>query len=146
EVRRFTAIGNETLLDAFGRMNKSLLIKMSQKRIALYRVSADGKDRQVLPVYWKAITPTAMALPNYQLQPGDRLRIWNPVPQKAEGASGTDAAKVAGSDAVQELEAITKALRAARSAEELQRVVENLDVLTQKLRERLKKLGGTSRR
>jgi protein involved in polysaccharide export with SLBB domain len=144
-VYRFPATRSDTVLDAVVRA-KVALHKLSQKRIAVHRVSGYGKPGQVLPVDWKAITHDGNTATNYQLQPGDRLRIRNRVAKKPLGASRTEAAKVGHADAVQELEALTKALRAARSPEELQRVVEDLDGLTRSLRERLKKPGGAGGR
>jgi protein involved in polysaccharide export with SLBB domain len=125
QVSRFPVTGNETVLDAIG-MAKVPLIGLGQKHVCVQRKS--DPSSQVLPVDLEAITQGGNPATNYVLWPGDRVFI-----------------KSASSDPVRELEAILEVLREARSQGEQGRVVEDLDVLTKKLREQLKKPEGASR-
>jgi protein involved in polysaccharide export with SLBB domain len=136
-VYRFPATGRECVLDAIVEA-KATLIGLGKKRIYILRLSDSGKGSQVLPVDWGAITQGGDAATNYVLRPGDRVYIQASPPKKAASARPTDAVKASGTE-VQELEAILKALREARSQEEQRRVVEELEGLTKKLREQLNK-------
>jgi RNA polymerase sigma factor (sigma-70 family) len=145
QVYRFPATGNETVLDAITRVNSALLIGLGHKRVSVQRLADDGKRSQELPVDWEAITQRGMTATNYQLQPGDRVQI------KTTAASGTkrspraNGTNVSDHDPARELEAILKALREAGTREELWSVVEDLDVLSKKLREHLEKPEGAHR-
>jgi protein involved in polysaccharide export with SLBB domain len=75
QVVRFPATGNETVLDALRQVHT--LVGIGRKRISVERKSADEKDDQVLPVDWQAITQDGIATTNYQLLPGDRVRVRN---------------------------------------------------------------------
>jgi protein involved in polysaccharide export with SLBB domain len=134
QVYRFPATGNEAVLDV---IPKVMLIGICRKRICIRRISDDHKRVQVLSVDWEAITKDGNATTNYQLRPGDRVHIESDAPKKTEGARRTVADKLAGPGPVQELEAVLKAFREARSPEEQRRAVENLEVLTKKLRKQL---------
>jgi RNA polymerase sigma factor (sigma-70 family) len=143
QVYRFPATGSETVLDAVVGA-KVTLIGLVRKRIYIRRLSDDGSASQVLPVDWNAITRGGSTATNYQLRPGDRVFIENPV--EVERQTGfIRVLRSAGSDPVQELEALLKALREARSLEERRRVVEDLELLTKKLREQLKPAEGAAR-
>jgi polysaccharide export outer membrane protein len=135
-VYRFPATGNETVVDAIA---KTQLVWLGQKDVWIARMSNDGKRSRVLPVDLNAITQHGKTETNYQLLPGDRLFIKNPAPKKAEASPREDAFRGANSDPVRRLEAVVKALREARSEEERQRVVEDLEALTRTLREQLNK-------
>jgi polysaccharide export outer membrane protein len=137
-VYRFPLTGGRTVLDAIVEA-KVALIGIGKKRIFVQRMSDDGKSSQVLPVDWEAITQRGSTVTNYELRPGDRVQVESPVPKKAAAGEGT------GSDPVREIEAVVKVLREAHSREEQRRAVEDLDVLTKKLRERLKEVGSGSR-
>ncbi len=146
-VYRFPATGNETVVDAIA---KTQLVWLGQKDVWIARMSNDGKRSRVLPVDLNAITQQGRTETNYQLLPGDRLFIKNPAPKKAEASprelaimrrDTVDGRILMGADAdpVRGLEAVVKALREARSPEERQRVVEDLEALTKMLREQLNK-------
>jgi protein involved in polysaccharide export with SLBB domain len=69
------ATGNETVLDAIGRV-QGLPSVASLKKIWVARPSPAGHPcSQVLPVDWKAITQAGRTETNYQLLPGDRIYI-----------------------------------------------------------------------
>jgi protein involved in polysaccharide export with SLBB domain len=137
QVYRFPAAGNETVLDAIAAANVSL-VGLGQKRVYVLRLS-NGKGSHALDVDVNAITQDGNTATNYILRPGDRVYVKSlKPPKKAEGARRTDAVPAGGSDPVRELEAVLRDLREARSEAEQRRVVEELDVLTQRLRERLK--------
>jgi RNA polymerase sigma factor (sigma-70 family) len=137
-VYRFPATGNECVLDAIVEA-KAPLIGLGQKRVYILRLSDGGKSSQALSVDWVGITQGGNPATNYVLHPGDRVYIKTSPPKKAASARRTDAVKAAGTDPVQELEGLLKALREARSREEQRRVVEELEGLTKKLREQLNK-------
>jgi protein involved in polysaccharide export with SLBB domain len=144
QVYRLPATGNETVLDAVTQVN-GLPAEALKKHTWVARPAQGGSPEQVLPVDWKALTQDGNTTTNYVLLPGDRVYIKSRGPKKAEGARGADAVGAAGSDPVRELEAVLKALRAARSREEQRRAVEDLDALTKALRERLKDPEGAGR-
>jgi RNA polymerase sigma factor (sigma-70 family) len=135
QVYRFPATGSETVLDAIGQANVSL-VGLGQKQIWVERVSEDGKGSRVMDVDWREITQAGNTATNYVLRPGDRVRIKSVAP-KTEGSRQTDTMKRANGDPVRELEALVEAFRQARSHEERQRAVERLEVLTKKLRRQL---------
>jgi protein involved in polysaccharide export with SLBB domain len=143
QVYRFPATGREAVVNAIAEA-KAPLIGLGRKRVYILRLSDDGKSSQVLPVDWVGITQGGNPATNYTMQPGDRLYDKTSPPKKAASARRTDAVKKAGTDPVQELEAVLKALREARSKEEQQRIVEKLEGLTKKLRKQLSTPGDTS--
>jgi protein involved in polysaccharide export with SLBB domain len=137
QVYRSPATGNETVLDAIAAANVSL-VGLGQKRVYVLRLSDNGKGSHALDVDVNGITQDGNTT-NYVLRPGDRLYVKSlKPPKKAEGARRTDAVPADGSDPVRELEAVLRDLREARSEAEQRRVVEELDVLTHRLREQLK--------
>jgi RNA polymerase sigma factor (sigma-70 family) len=144
QVYRFPLSGDETVLDAVAGV-KGALIGLHQKSISIARLSGKGEVPRVFPVDWAAIIRRGETATNYQLWPGDRVYIKGPAPQKPEGSRRTDAVPATDEDAVRELEAVLKALREARSREEQRRVVEDLDVLAKRWRERLNRPGGAGR-
>jgi RNA polymerase sigma factor (sigma-70 family) len=75
QVFRFPATGNETVLDALSQVHT--LVGIGRRRISVERKTADGKGSQVLPVDWQAITRDGITTTNYQLLPGDRVRVRN---------------------------------------------------------------------
>jgi polysaccharide export outer membrane protein len=67
--------GNETVLDAIGKIN-GLPAVASKKRVSLARAcQADAFHPEVLPVDWCAIASRADPTTNYQLAPGDRVYV-----------------------------------------------------------------------
>jgi RNA polymerase sigma factor (sigma-70 family) len=138
-VCRFPATGNETVLDAIAQIHKQGTFVEGQKQLSLCRMAADGRNSQVLPVDWKGIMQWGDTTTNYQLQPGDRLTITNPAPEKAKEARPSVPGKGAKADPVRDLETIVKSVREARSPEERQRVLDELDAVTKSLREQWNK-------
>lgn len=75
QVYRFPITGNETVLDAIGRIG-GLPVVSSKKHIWVARPSpANHCCDQVLPVDWNALTQGGSTGTNYQLFPGDRIYV-----------------------------------------------------------------------
>jgi polysaccharide export outer membrane protein len=75
QVYTFPSMGNETVLDAIGKIN-GLPPVASKKRIWVARPSPACHDcDQILPVDWKAITQGGSTGTNYQIFPGDRIYV-----------------------------------------------------------------------
>jgi polysaccharide export outer membrane protein len=144
QVYRFPATGDETVLDAVPRVN-GLPSEALKKHVWVARPAPAGGPGLILPVDWKALTRDGSAATNYHLLPGDRVYIKSRGPQPAEGARRRDAVPGGGSDPVRELEAVLEALREARSPGEQRQVVEDLERLAKRLRERLNKAEGSGR-
>jgi polysaccharide biosynthesis/export protein len=74
EIQRFPVTGNETVLDAIGRLTGSS--RLSSKTMWLARPApGDCDHEQILPVDWEAISAGGQTKTNYQILPGDRLYI-----------------------------------------------------------------------
>ena len=74
-VYTFPSMGNETVLDAIGKINGSPPVS-SKKRIWVARPApACSECDQILPVNWRAITQGGSTLTNYQIFPGDRIYV-----------------------------------------------------------------------
>ena len=75
QVIALPATGNETVLDAIGRV-QGLPQVASLKKIWVARPSPVGSPcSTILPVDWQAITQAGRTETNYQLLPGDRIYI-----------------------------------------------------------------------
>jgi polysaccharide export outer membrane protein len=75
QVYIFPITGNETVLDAIGRI-AGLPAAASRGRIWVARPASCGADRfQILPVDWCAIVRGGATRTNYQLFPGDRVYV-----------------------------------------------------------------------
>jgi polysaccharide biosynthesis/export protein len=75
QVYPFPITGNETVLDAIGKIN-GLPPVSSKKRIWVARRShCHAGGRQILPVDWIAITQKGCVDANYQIMPGDRVYV-----------------------------------------------------------------------
>ena len=75
QVYTFPSMGNETVLDAIGKIN-GLPPVASKKRIWVARPSpACNECDQILPVDWRAITQGGSTRTNYQIFPGDRVYV-----------------------------------------------------------------------
>jgi polysaccharide export outer membrane protein len=139
------AAGGDTVLDAVTRVN-GLPAEALRKHVWVARRAAAGGPEQVLPVDWRALTQGGSTATNYQLLPGDRVFVRSRGPTQAEDRRRRDAVAEDGADLGPELEAaVLKALRAARSPEEQRRVLEGLEALTKRLRERLDEAEGSGR-
>ncbi len=67
--------GNETVLDAIGKLN-GLLTVSDKRRIWVSRPAPAGSEvDQVLPVDWVSITTRGRTETNFQLLPGDRIYV-----------------------------------------------------------------------
>ncbi len=73
-VTRFPITGNETVLDALGRMGGVSRVSSRTMWVARPAPDAFGAE-QILPVDWAAIARGGSTETNYQLLPGDRLFI-----------------------------------------------------------------------
>ncbi|MCA9101296.1 MAG: polysaccharide biosynthesis/export family protein, partial [Planctomycetales bacterium] len=73
-VYRFSATGNETVLDAVAQVNGLVNDQVERIWVAQPAPDESGGDRE-LPVDWNAITSGGSTETNYQLLPGDRLFI-----------------------------------------------------------------------
>jgi protein involved in polysaccharide export with SLBB domain len=137
QVYRLAATGSDTVLDAVPRVN-GLAAEALRKHVWVARRAAAGGPEQILPVDWWALTQGGSTATNYQLLPGDRVFVRSRGPTQAKDRRRRDAVPEDGSDPGPELEAaVLKALRAARSPEERRRILEGLEALTKRLRERL---------
>jgi protein involved in polysaccharide export with SLBB domain len=83
QVYRLPARGGDTVLDVLAAARVTL-VGIGRKRVYVARPSA-GRDNQVLPVDWKAITGEGDTTTNYSLKPGDRVYIQAPALPKAGG-------------------------------------------------------------
>jgi polysaccharide biosynthesis/export protein len=73
-LQRFPVTGNETVLDALGRIQQ--FSNLTSQVMWIARPAPDGLGaEQVLPVDWQAIARGGETKTNYQLMPGDRLYI-----------------------------------------------------------------------
>jgi polysaccharide export outer membrane protein len=142
QVYRLAATGSDTVLDAVPRVN-GLAAEALRKHVWVARRASGGGPEQILPVDWRALTQGSSTATNYQLLPGDRVFVRSRGPTQAEDRRRREAVPEGGSDPGPALEAaVLKALRAARSPEERWRVLEGLEGLTRRLRERLNEAGG----
>jgi RNA polymerase sigma factor (sigma-70 family) len=126
-VYRFPVTGSETVQDALTNMRELTLIGLGQKDIWISRPSEGGRTSQVLSVDWKGITQNGQSATNYQLMSGDRVYIKNPAPKGALAGAAVDP--------IRGLETIAKALRVARTEDERQHLIDELEALTKALRE-----------
>jgi polysaccharide biosynthesis/export protein len=85
-MQRFPITGNETVLDAMAKMQKSSNMAMSSKTIWVARPTPGNlSQEQILPVNWNAIAHGGITDTNYQILPGDRVYV---VDDKALGFNG----------------------------------------------------------
>ncbi len=75
QVYPLPATGNETVLDAMGKIG-GLPAVASKRRIWVSRPAPAGQSPdQILPVNWESLTQGANTSTNYQLLPGDRVYV-----------------------------------------------------------------------
>lgn len=73
-VQRYPITGNETVLDAVGRIQQFSNLAATTMWVARAE-PGDSRAEQILPVDWEAIARGGETKTNYQLMPGDRLYI-----------------------------------------------------------------------
>lgn len=73
QVTRFPITGNDTVLDAISNING--LTQVSSKKIWVARPVPHTGQIQILPVDWRSMTASGVALTNYQIMPGDRVFV-----------------------------------------------------------------------
>jgi polysaccharide biosynthesis/export protein len=74
QVYPFPITGNETVLDAIGKIN-GLPAVSSKKKIWIARATADCNHPEILPVDWCSVTKRGSAATNYQVFPNDRIYV-----------------------------------------------------------------------
>ena len=73
KVTKFPVTGNDTVLDAIANING--LTEVSSKKIWVARPVPHTGQMQILPVDWRSMTASGIAVTNYQLMPGDRVFV-----------------------------------------------------------------------
>lgn len=75
-VHRFSATGNETVLDAVSHAH-TIVPAVNKQRVWVARPAAPNSDwpDQILPVNWDEVTRAGGTRTNYQLLPGDRVYV-----------------------------------------------------------------------
>jgi polysaccharide biosynthesis/export protein len=74
QVYPFPITGNETVLDAIGKIN-GLPAVSSKKKVWIARATADCNHPEILPVDWCGVTKRGFAATNYQVFPNDRIYV-----------------------------------------------------------------------
>jgi polysaccharide export outer membrane protein len=72
-VTKFPITGNDTVLDAIANING--LTEVSSKKIWVARPVPFTGQLQILPVDWRSMTASGVAVTNYQIMPGDRVFV-----------------------------------------------------------------------